>query len=177
MVQILDVGCGLGDMGLAILRWAEKKGRSVEVTGVEKAPAVAALAEKFLAGVPGIKIIRGDILEDSLPMPQYDVVINSLLLHHIPQERQADFLLKSDSIALQGIILSDLERSTLGYCAVKALSWLIGGPVVRHDGPLSVRRALTLDELENLAQRCALPYLRARPEPFFRVSLSGEKAR
>ena len=78
-------------------------------------------------------------------------------------------------IAGRGMIISDLERSRAGYWAVTALSRIIGNAVVRHDAPLSVRRAFNLADLNLLARESGLGYLKSRKEPFFRVSLSGEK--
>jgi len=49
--------------------------------------------------------------------------------------------------------------------------------VVRHDGPLSVRRAFTVHELARLAAGLGLSYLQARQERPFRLSLAGEKPR
>ena len=174
-VRILDVGAGLGDIDLDILRWAEKERRSVKITALEKVPEIILLAEKYLRREPRIEVLQGDFLESSFSEQSYDVVIASLLLHHIPIELQAEFIKKADRIAVQGLILSDLERSLAGFWAVKILSLLIGNPIVRHDGPLSVRRAFKMEELSELARRCGLTYLRTYREPFFRVSLAGEK--
>ena len=58
-------------------------------------------------------------------------------------------LVKLDRIASKGMILSDLERSKGGFRAVSFLARLIGNRIVRHDGPLSVRKAFTLPELES----------------------------
>jgi hypothetical protein len=78
-------------------------------------------------------------------------------------------------LARRGIIISDLHRTLLSYSAVSLLSYLIGNKIVRHDGPLSVRRAFTIPELNDLARAAGLPYLQASIEPWFRTSLSGEK--
>jgi hypothetical protein len=55
------------------------------------------------------------------------------------------------------------------------LSALAGNVIVRHDGPLSVRRAFTLPELSRLVHELDLRYLRARRESPFRLSLAGQK--
>jgi hypothetical protein len=78
-------------------------------------------------------------------------------------------------LAKRGIIISDLRRGRAGYWAVKLLSDAVGNAVVRHDAPLSVRRAFRAEELETLARQAGLSYLSARPQPWFRISLAGEK--
>ena len=80
-----------------------------------------------------------------------------------------------DALSTRGIVISDLLRTASSYWAVTALSCLIGNKVVRHDGPLSVRRAFLPQELSALAAESGFPYLKSKREPWFRVSLAGEK--
>jgi hypothetical protein len=47
--------------------------------------------------------------------------------------------------------------------------------VTRHDGPLSVRRAFTPAELDDLARAAGLPGARVHAHVPFRVSLVWEK--
>jgi hypothetical protein len=55
------------------------------------------------------------------------------------------------------------------------LSRLAGDDIVRHDGPLSVRRAFLSEDLSRAAEEAGLDYLRVRRHPWFRLSLAGEK--
>ncbi len=173
-IKILDAGCGAGDLSLAVHRWAQQRGFIVQITGVEMVPQIAELARTHTQGIHGIRIVEDDVLNGPNP-DRFDYVFASLFLHHIPPERQVEALQKIDSLATKGLILSDLERSHSGFYCVSLLSRLIGNKVVRHDGPLSVRRAFTLTELNFLAKASGLHYLLADRECFFRLSLAGEK--
>ena len=93
----------------------------------------------------------------------------------MPPDRTAEALASVDRLATRGVVISDLKRSWLALAGVGLLAYAAGNAVVRHDGPLSVRRAFTVDELRELASACGLGYLSARSEGPFRVSLSGEK--
>ncbi len=77
--------------------------------------------------------------------------------------------------AARGVIISDLRRSRPAYLAVSLSGRVLGNAVVRHDAPLSVRRAFTLAELRAIADEAGLPWLRAGDERWFRVSLAGER--
>ena len=105
----------------------------------------------------------------------YDYVTASLFLHHVPPEKQIEILKLFDRIARRGILVSDLNRSFSGWISVGAASFLFGNHITRHDGPLSVRRAFTVAELGEMANAAGLSYLKAEREPWFRVSLTGEK--
>ena len=151
-----------------------EKDWDVRITAVEMVPEILALAVENSKGQDRLQIIGRDVLTEP-PGGSYDYVIASLFLHHIPPASQAKTLKRLDGMARRGMILSDLERSQSGYWSVTALSRLIGNRIVRNDGPLSVRRAFRPKELQSLAAEAGLPYLKASREPFFRMSLAGEK--
>jgi 2-polyprenyl-3-methyl-5-hydroxy-6-metoxy-1,4-benzoquinol methylase len=119
---------------------------------------------------------RADLFDLDGEGASFDVVTASLFLHHCPAREVVRALRAMDRLAARGLILSDLLRSRAGYWAVGLLSHLIGNAVVRHDGPLSVRRAFRPEELEALAAEAGLPHLSVRVHPWFRVSLAGTKA-
>jgi hypothetical protein len=68
-----------------------------------------------------------------------------------------------DRVARVAVIVNDLTRSRLGYALVWLSTRVLGcGPMARHDGPLSVRRAYTPDELRALGARAGLAGARVR---------------
>jgi len=174
-IRILDVGCGLADIDLEILKWASLKNYAVNITGLEMIPQIAGLARKSTGSEKRLEILERDIFSFDAPHGAYDYVIASLFLHHVPDDKMDILLKKLDTLSARGMILSDLERSWSGWAAVTLLSRLIGNRITRNDGPLSVRRAYCLSELQALAERNGLPYLRAIGEGLFRIALVGEK--
>ena len=173
-VTVLDAGCGGGDLSEAILEWAERNGTPVRVTAVDRAPAIAARAGERLARWPNAAVLRGDAL-DAGRTGVHDYVVASLFLHHVPEAGLVAALRALDRAARRGVVVGDLRRTLPSYLAVGAISVAAGNRIVRNDGPLSVRRAFSADELAGAAAEAGLPYLTARREPWFRVSLAGEK--
>lgn len=174
-VRVLDVGAGGAEIPVAIARWARAQGFKVHVTAIDLIEEAAQVARENARGVNDVSIQRRDLFDINPAQERFDYVIASLLLHHIPPAQSVRLLKTFDALATRGVLISDLYRSSMSYAAVTAISYLIGNAVVRHDGPLSVRRAFRVEELSSLAEEAGLPYLMARLEPWFRVSLSGEK--
>lgn len=174
-VSILDVGTGLGDIPVAIARWAARRNRKIRVVGIDIVDEIVGLARTHVDRSPRIEIRRDDVRDLHRRGERFDYVIASLFLHHIPPRESAGVMACLDALANRGVIVSDLHRSRMSLAAVSLLSGVLGNAVVRHDGPLSVRRAFRPEELSNLAARAGLAYLSVRREPWFRVSLSGEK--
>jgi 2-polyprenyl-3-methyl-5-hydroxy-6-metoxy-1,4-benzoquinol methylase len=174
-ITLLDVGTGAADIPRALVAWAQSNGARLEVTGIDIAPDIVAAARERVRGVPGIAIERENLFALASSGRRFDYVTASLFLHHVMPDRTVEAVRALDRLAVRGVVVSDLRRSPSALIAVGFLAAVAGNSVVRHDGPLSVRRAFTVDELARLARDPGLAYLRARREGPFRVSLSGEK--
>ncbi|MGQ0645524.1 MAG: methyltransferase domain-containing protein [Elusimicrobiota bacterium] len=174
-IRVLDVGSGGADIPAALSRWAARRGFDLRVTALELILETAAIARENIRALSAVEVRQDDFFRLAEGDESFDYVTASLFLHHCAPEDAPRVLRAFDRLARRGVIVSDLLRSRAGYWAVKALSRLAGNRVVRHDGPLSVRRAFRLEELAALARESGLPYLAARREPWFRVSLCGEK--
>lgn len=174
-VHILDVGTGGADIPIALVKWARENGHSLRITAVELVPEIAAFAKQAARPYPEITVLERD-LRDMPKELTFDYVVASLFLHHIPLPLRGEALHSLNRRARKGLVISDLIRTLFSYWTVGAASFVWGDSVVRHDGPLSVRRSFRVTELESLARDAGLPYLKARSEPWCRVSLSGEKA-
>ena len=82
--SVLDVGCGTGSLAIAAQRRVASAGR---VDGVDASAEMIARARKTAAkaGVP-VTFTHGIV--EALPFPagQFDVVLNTLMLHHLPRD-------------------------------------------------------------------------------------------
>ena len=174
-MTLLDVGTGAADIPRALVSWARASGFGLEVTAIDSAPDVVTAARKRVRDVPGIVLEHAALADLASSGRRFDYVTASLMLHHVPPGRTAGALGDLDRLATRGVIVGELRRSPASLIAIHMVSTLAGNAIVRHDGPLSVRRAFTVDELARLAADLGLGYLRARPEGLFRLSLSGEK--
>jgi 2-polyprenyl-3-methyl-5-hydroxy-6-metoxy-1,4-benzoquinol methylase len=173
IITFLDVGTGGADVPVSLARRDEK--RRFQIAGLDSDPAIARIARKNAEKYSAIRIIKDDFFSFAKRGARFDYVLASLFLHHMPHDRLIETLQACDAMAKRGIIISDLLRSRNAWWGIRLATLAFGNRVSRYDGPLSVRRAFTTQELDDLARRAGLDYLSSRRHPFFRVSLAGEK--
>ncbi|HEX2481801.1 MAG TPA: methyltransferase domain-containing protein [Methylomirabilota bacterium] len=168
-LRILDVGTGAADIPLALARWARRRGHRVRIVALEVHPTILRYAARAVDGTPGVHVVAGDALEAPIRPGSVDVALCSLVLHHLPEEAVVALLRRLADLVRLGFVVSDFRRGRLAWAAVwLATRALARSPMARHDGPLSVRRSYTPQELTRLAQRAGLSDIRWYRAPAFR---------
>jgi SAM-dependent methyltransferase len=137
-LRILDVGFGAGDMLARISDWGEKRGVALDLVGVDlnrKSEAVAAVRLGERA-----RLITGDYR--ALAGHGWDIIISSLVSHHMTPGQRTEFLRFMESEAARGWLVNDLHRRRLPFAGYPLLATLARvDPIVRRDGQLSVGRS------------------------------------
>jgi hypothetical protein len=156
----VDVGCGHGDGLRALGRWAAKKSVPLRLTGVDRNAYAARLArerdrrEHVSAGT--IAWVTGDLFTVELARPA-DVVISSLLAHHLSDDEIVRLLQWKAANARLGWMVCDLQRSErAAMWFARATRWMRLDAMVQHDGPVSFRRALTVAEWRVLVEKAGV---------------------
>ena len=108
--QVLDLGCGPGDITFRFARaWPQ-----CHVHGVDGSDAMLLLAEKALGGEPSLQgrvhFLKGMLSELELPCPQYDIIISNSLLHHLPDPAVLWQTAKAFAAPDAMIFIMDLKR-------------------------------------------------------------------
>lgn len=150
-LRVLDVGFGHGDMLRAIAGLAARMGRAVALTGVDLNPRSAAIAAAATPGDRPIRWISGDYRDQA--GGHWDVVISSLVAHHMTRAERAEFLSFMEREAQAGWMINDLHRQRLPFVGYPVLARLAGvDPIVRRDGQLSIARSFrAMDWTDELA--------------------------
>jgi len=142
-LHIVDVGCGGGDLLRRVERWAMRQNISVRLTGVDLNPFAARAAREFTPAASEIAWITGDAFSLQTDQP-IDCIVSSLFTHHLPDAEIVRFLAWMENTAQRGWFVNDLSRAPAPYYAFGALAWAMRWHrFVRHDGPISVRRAFS----------------------------------
>ena len=144
---------------VAALEDARANGRDVRVVTCDLSFAAAAYAAKSLAGLDGASVVQADVLALPFRDRSFDVVMCSLFAHHFPTPVVARFLVAMHGISRRGVIVNDLHRHPLAYAGIWTLTRVFpAGPIVRNDGPLSVRRAFVRDDFDELERLTRLRF-------------------
>jgi SAM-dependent methyltransferase len=160
-ITVLDVAAGGGD----ICRELARRFPNVTVVALDRSEAMLSFGE-------GPRRVRGD--GRCLPFGgrSVDYVTATHFFHHLTEEEIVAILKEFDRVARRGIIINDLLRRR------RALAWiglftLLANPYVKADGPLSVRRGFTVQEIQALAARSGLDWLKVRVHFGHRFTLAG----
>ena len=143
---ILDVGCGYGDLLRAIRRWANKRNLKPTLLGVDLNPETIRIAREATDRADQIDFAVMDVF-DLPPGRTFDIIVSSLVAHHLSDEKLRDFLVLLERASTQGWLIYDLQRHRLLYEVIGAASRLARlHPMVTKDGQISVMRSLTRKE-------------------------------
>jgi len=175
VTRILDVGCGSADVPRALLGAARKRGRRLEIVALDNSETVLAIARARTGTEPAIRFQRGDAVALPFTDASFDVATCNLALHHFDPPLAVKVLGELRRVSRVTPLVCDLERSRLGYAATVAFARLIAkNRLTKHDGPLSVKRAYTANELALLADAAGWRRPQVRRAPFFRLMLSDD---
>jgi SAM-dependent methyltransferase len=149
-IRIVDVGCGYGDTLRKIDRWATKRGIPVRLTGIDLNPDAIRAAREATPSRQQIEWLVGDALADHTEGP-IDVVICSLLTHHLTNSQIVLFLRWMEQTARRGWFIDDLHRKPLPYHLFRLWARLADWhPFVKNDGPVSIRRSFVAEDWKGL---------------------------
>ena len=156
-LSVLDIATGSGDVPIAICKAGASLGVKLNVSGCDISDTAISRASRNAAEAGAeIEFFKWNALEEEIPR-RFDVIVNSLFLHHLDETNTVRLLSKMRESATRLVIVNDLERTTFSLATVFAASRLFStSPVVHFDGPASVRAAYSMDELAQLAARAGL---------------------
>ena len=138
-VSILDVACGHGDLLRAIRRWADRRGLSATLEGIDLNPRSAEVAAAATTPEMAITYRTGDVF-DYDPAPQ--LIVTSQFTHHLTDAELVRFLRWLEVHATRGWCIADLQRHAFAYYGFPLLARVAGWHrIVRQDGRISIARS------------------------------------
>lgn len=156
-LTIADIGCGGGDTLKSIAEWAGKKGRNVQLIGIDANDFMVQYARRQCSRFDNISIEQHDVFSPAFARERYDVVVCSLFCHHFTDEQLATMFRQFYEQVNIAIIINDLHRHWFAYYSIKYITAVFSGSrLVKNDAPLSVCRAFRRHELESLMQQAGI---------------------
>ncbi len=136
--SILDVGCG---SGIVCRDLSKHVGNDCIIKGIDINEKSIVFAKEQSQQHKNISFECTPL--ESIPSNSYEIVTNSLVMHHLPSSNDAKHLIQeSIRCASKYVIINDLERSCVNICLFEyLLKPLFSNRLTRHDGLLSIRRS------------------------------------
>ena len=175
-LTILDAATGSADQPIAVVRWARKMGRPVQITAIDINSKMLDFAREEARAYPEIRFVQGDVLNLPFKPGSFDVVINSLALHHFTWDDAVALLKGFSRLARRGVIINDLHRSRIAHAAIFLLTrMLTQNRLTRYDAPVSVMNAFTPDELRAMAVEAGWQQFAVHRHFPYRIALVEKK--
>ncbi|MEH3040945.1 MAG: methyltransferase domain-containing protein [Sphingomonas paucimobilis] len=173
-LKLLDVGYGDGDMLRRIAHWAAKRGVAAELVGIDLNPRSEAIARADTpAGLP-ITYRTGDYAD--LAGAGWDVIVSSLVAHHMTHDQLVAFLRFMERYAARGWFVNDLHRHRFAHRGYPLLATLMRWhPIVRADGTLSIARSYRPDEWPAILAQAGIEDAKVRRRFPFRLCVERRR--
>jgi 2-polyprenyl-3-methyl-5-hydroxy-6-metoxy-1,4-benzoquinol methylase len=147
-LTIVDVGCGYGDLLRAIRRWSRRRRLDLNLIGVDLNPETIRVARAATDPADRIDFQAVNVFDLGSTTP-IDLIISSLVTHHLSDHEITEFLRLMERTARRGWAICDLQRSRFLYHFIGLASRVARfHPMITHDGQLSVARSLRRAEWE-----------------------------
>ena len=101
--------------------------------------------------------IQADAMHPPFADGSFDYITASLFLHHFQEDEIVELLGSFARIARRAVVINDLVRNLVPYYFIRLISPIfLTSYLTRNDGPVSVLRGFTADELRDLAHRAGI---------------------
>jgi len=175
-ITMLDLYCGRGALSQEILKWSRAQGWGVQILAVDRYGRILEMAKERQSKDPDLVFDVRDWNHPSfLQAQQFDYVISDLSLHHFDGDQAQGLLKTVNLLAKRGWFVGDWIRDLRAWVWMNALSRLSKEEVIRHDGPLAVKRSYALPEVANLAKKSGVSEAQLKTHMGIRFSLTSER--
>ncbi|MEK6406246.1 MAG: methyltransferase domain-containing protein [Acidobacteriota bacterium] len=174
-VSLLDVGTGSADIPIAVAESFKQRGLKPFIAAVDISERNLRISTTRLGVSSEVHLVRADSLKLPFASRSFDFVTASLFLHHFRDEDVVRLLADFGRIARRAVIVNDLVRNLVPYYFTRIAFPILGASfLTRNDGPVSVLRAFTPDEMNDLAQRAGLKNRQVKRVFPYRLSLVAD---
>lgn len=175
-MHILDAATGSADQPIEVVRYARRREIPIQVTAVDINRKMLRFAQEEARGFPEIRFVQCDVLNMPFDDNSFDVVVNSLALHHFSRDH-AEIMLKNFSrLARLGVIVNDLHRSRVAHASIYILTRLLTqNRLTRYDAPVSVMNAFTPEEMRDMARKAGWRQFEVHRHFPYRIALVETK--
>jgi SAM-dependent methyltransferase len=168
-LTVLDVGSGSADLSRALL--GIRPGLDLRVIALDRDAIAVASARRG-----DLEVVQGDALRIPFADRSIDLVMAVKFAHHFHGAGLDRLLGEMARVARDRVVILDIRRHWLAYWGFRAWSLVFTtNRLVRHDGPLSVLRGFTREELLEAVARLDQFDWTVRSYAGFQLALVGKR--
>lgn len=174
-VTLLDVGTGSADIPIAVVELCRLRGLKTFVAAVDISERNLRISTARFGVTSEVHLVQADSLKLPFADHSFDFVTASLFLHHFRDEDVVRLLADFGRIARRAVIVNDLVRNLIPYYFARvAFPIMAASFLTRNDGPVSVLRGFTADEMNELARTAGLKNCKVKRVFPYRLSLVAD---
>ena len=174
---VLDLATGSADQPIAVVEMMRRLNIKVRIVALDINIKMLNYARDETRDYPEIDLVQGDIHAPPFGENSFDLVVNSLSLHHFARDEAVNILRAADFMGRRGFIINDLHRSRVAHASIFLLTRLLTkNRLTRYDAPVSVMNAFTPSEMNEMAQEAGVKQHKVHRHFPYRIGLVGTKA-
>jgi ubiquinone/menaquinone biosynthesis C-methylase UbiE len=156
-LEIIDLGCGGGDMLILLAKEFSKKNIKAKLLGIDANPNIIEYATANTKDFSDIKFETANILSPVFQSKTFDIAIATLFFHHFSSEELIDILKRLYTQSRIGIVINDLHRHPLAFYSIQLLTKIFSkSAMVKFDAPLSVLRGFSKKEIIDVLEKAGI---------------------
>jgi hypothetical protein len=153
-IVLLDIGCGDGEMLRKCADFGKKNNFNFNCIGIDFNENIIETAKNKSLAYANISFLTMDVLKNNTAIPNCDIALCTLFLHHFSTVDIEILLKKLSKKSKIGLIINDLERSKLAFNLFKLVSEIfLKTNTAKHDGLVSVASGFKRKELLNISKK------------------------
>jgi ubiquinone/menaquinone biosynthesis C-methylase UbiE len=164
LLSLLEVAAGGGYVPRAASDRMRKLGVELQVTLLDRAS--SHLRNRFGNGTSGV---AGDALALPFADGSFDLVSCCLFAHHLEPRELVQFVNEGLRVSRAAVIINDVIRDPIHLALVYLSLPLYRSRFTHHDAPASVRRAYTLEEMQQMLRQTTAARVEIERRPLFRM--------
>ncbi|TRX16723.1 methyltransferase domain-containing protein [Flavobacterium franklandianum] len=156
-INIVDVGCGNGDMLRTLADYGFKNHFKFNLIGIDANNFTINHAIKLSDNYPNISYRCEDVFDKAFTELKYDIVLCTLTLHHFKKDKILQLMTVFNANSNIGIVINDLQRSALAYRLFQVLCFVFRlNSMSREDGLVSILRGFKKEDFVCFSKKLKL---------------------
>jgi len=174
LLRIIDLGCGGGDLALALAKSLRRHKIEYTITGIDGNANTIAYAQNKCAAFSAITFLQADIMDKHFRIQPCDILISSHFIYHFTSDALVDFFKNNLPAISTAFIFSELKRNHIAMWLFKCSRLMLPiSRLAKEDGLLAIQRSFAKKEWLTILQQAGIGTYRLQSVPLFRILLTG----